>query len=159
MQQIKLIIILRDPVYRAYSQYNNGVRDGLEKLSFEDMLQVEIKNLEGDISIPYEKFFKPRSVLVKGIYVEQLKIWNSIFKKEQIHILSTEELSTNTEITMDLVYDFLELPKHKIIKNNKMKSVKYPEMSQKTKEFLIEFYKPYNKKLFKLIDKEFNWSS
>jgi len=159
LPQIKLIVILRDPVYRAYSQYNNGVRDGLEKLSFEDMLQVEMKNLEKDTSIPYEKFFEPRSVLVKGIYVEQLKIWNDLFNKEQIHIISTEELSTNTEITMNSIYNFLELPKHKIEKSKKMKSMKYPEMSQKSKEILIEFYKPHNKKLFELIGKKFNWCS
>jgi len=159
LPQIKLIVILRDPVYRAYSQYNNGVRDGLEKLSFEDMLQVEMKNLEMESSNSDEKFFKSRSVLVKGIYDEQLEIWNRIFKKEQIHIISTEELSTNTEITMNSVFDFLELPKHKIKKSKKIKSAKYPEMSQKTKEFLTEFYKPYNKKLFKLMGKEFNWSS
>jgi len=158
LPEIKLIIILRDPVYRAYSQYNNGVRDGLEKLSFEEMLQVEMKNLEEDPSNIYEKFFKSRSVLVKGIYAEQLKIWYSIFKKEQIHIISTEELSTNAEITMNSVYDFLELPKHKIMKSKKMKSMKYPKMEQKTKEIISEFYKPHNKKLFELIGKEFNWS-
>jgi len=159
LPKIKLIVILRDPIYRAYSQYNNGIRTGSENLSFEDRLEDEVKKLNGNEVSPYEKFFRPRTVLAKGIYVEQLEIWNKIFDKKQIHIISTEELSTNTENTMNSVYNFLELPNYKIKESKKLKAVKYPEMNSKTKDFLIEFYKPHNEKLFKMIGRKFNWSS
>ena len=41
-----------------------------------------------------EEIFKQKSSLLsKGIYVNQLKIWTALFPKEQILILSTENLS------------------------------------------------------------------
>ena len=158
LPQTKIIVILRDPVYRAYSQYSNGKRDGVETLSFEEILEIEIRDLDKKVSNPFEKFFGKRSILAKGIYVEQLKIWEDLFGKNQIHIFSTEELLKNPERTMNSVYSFLGVTNYKIKTNRKMKAAKYPEMESKTKELVTEFYKPYNEKLFKMIGKEFDWS-
>ena len=38
-----------------------------------------------------------------------------------------------------------------------LKNVKYPDMTNKTRKKLIEFFKPHNEQLYKLIDQEFKW--
>ena len=96
--------------------------------------------------------------MANGLYAEQLKIWRDLFDENKIYVFSTEELHSQQEKTMNLVYSFLGLKKHKIKTERKMKAAKYSEMKAETKNFLIDFYKPHNEKLFKMIGKEFDWS-
>src|SRR5579872_7315495 len=47
--KIKLIILLRNPVDRAYSHYHHEVNLSVEKLSFEEALKAESGRLEGEL--------------------------------------------------------------------------------------------------------------
>ena len=158
----KLIVILRNPVNRAYSNYQLSVRNGKEDLSFEEVIGIEKKQLSNDgiyldDEINLEKFKHPRSNLIKGWYYEQLKIWIEKFSDEQILIISTEDLENNPQETMNTVFDFLELPKYKMKKFQKLKFVKYKNMDDNIKQELFEYFKPKNEKLFSLINKKFKW--
>jgi hypothetical protein len=35
--------------------------------------------------------------------------------------------------------------------------IKYPKMKDSTREILINFFKPYNEKLFGILGRRFNW--
>ena len=50
LPQIKLIVMLRNPVDRAYSHYNMMVKKGLEQLSFEDAIKSETERLSGEMN-------------------------------------------------------------------------------------------------------------
>ena len=54
-------------------------------------------------------------------------------------------------------YEFLELPKYKMKKFQKLKFVKYENMNYDIKQELLEYFKPKNEKLFSLINKKFKW--
>lgn len=45
---MKLILLLRDPVDRAFSHYQMEKRLGYEKLSFEEAIETKEKRLEGE---------------------------------------------------------------------------------------------------------------
>src|SRR3712207_8898004 len=45
----KLIVLLRDPVQRAYSQYQHEVARGFETLGFEEAIEAEPGRLAGEI--------------------------------------------------------------------------------------------------------------
>lgn len=98
LPKAKLIVVLRNPVDRAYSHYKHQVRVGKETLSFEEAIDREDERIEGElekmiedetyVSLKYSLF----SYLHRGIYVDQLKAWFNYFKREQILILETENL-------------------------------------------------------------------
>jgi len=161
----KIIAIFRNPIDRAFSNYNVGKRAGTspefvgitEKLSFEDAIDKEIEFMKEN---SLQKSIERRgSYLSKGHYAEQLKIWLKIFPKKQIHILSTEDMQKNPESTISEIFQFLDISDY-IIKNpQKQKYFKYPEMKKDTREKLIDYYKPLNEQFFKIIGKKFNWDN
>jgi hypothetical protein len=160
LPKIKLIVLLRNPVDRAYSNYHLGVRSGSENLSFEDAIQIELKKLEQSNSKSVhdvKKYTIPRSYISKGFYSDQLKIWLELFTPEQLMIVSTEDLESNPQKTLDEIYDFLKIPKnHKLIPE-KQKIASYPKMKDETREFLINLYKKNNVELFRMIGQKFDW--
>ena len=157
---IKLIVLFRNPVDRAYSNYHLGVRSGSENLSFDDAIQVELKNLDNTTSgteHDVNKYTIPRSYIAKGFYADQLKIWLELFTSDQLIIVSTEDLESNPQKTLDTIYGFLNIPKnHKLIPE-KQKIASYPKMKHETRSFLIDLYKKPNAKLFNMIGQKFDW--
>lgn len=160
LPKIKLIVLLRNPVDRAYSNYHLGIRAGTENLSFEDAIKAEIKKLEeinNDSKNNIEKYTIRRSYLAKGFYADQLKIWFKIFNLNQLLIISTEDLKSNPQKVLNKIYNFLEIPEnHKLIPE-KQKKAMYPKMKNETREFLINFYRKDNTELFNLIGQKFDW--
>ena len=163
LPNVKLIIIIRDPTERAFSQYQENLRKNKEELSFEDAIKCENDRLKGE----KEKIIKnPKyqsisywtySYLSKGIYVEQFKIWFDLFPKNQILILFTSELQTDPQQTLHKVFSFLGLQNHEIKVDEKKNVGKYDPMNSETRKFLQEYFSPYNKKLEELINKKLPW--
>ncbi len=159
----KLIIILRNPVDRAYSDYNMRVRMNDENLSFEDSLKDEKRRVMGEREKIYknENYFSYNlttySYLDRGIYIEQIKDWMNLFSKKQMLILRTEDLDENPNKILKQTFEFLGISNFKI-KNMKRKNVgKYKEMNSNTRKWLIEYFKPHNERLYKYLGRNFDW--
>lgn len=165
LPKIKLIILLRNPVERAYSHYNMQVRRGWEPLSFEASIQKEQERIGCEI----EKALKNEnyntfliqlfSYLSKGVYIKQIKNWVKYFSKQQFLILKSEDFYDNPKNTLKKVYDFLNLPNFELNEYVKYNYGIYDKINNKTKEKLIEYYSPYNKKLNQYLNMNFNWES
>ena len=96
----KIIVLIRDPVKRAYSNYFHLVREDREKLSFYEALKQE----ETRMKKKYSDFWYYR---FNSLYYNKIKKFDDAF--DEILILTTESLKENTEITMKLIYNFLEV--------------------------------------------------
>jgi len=96
----KIIIILRDPVERAYSHYFTFVRQGRIKNSFHDELQLALKNKKNGIKSNF-------GLLESGLYSEQVKRYLEIFGPENVKILIFDEFIKNQKLTLQEVLDFL----------------------------------------------------
>ena len=156
---VKLIAILRNPVDGAYSGFHKDSR--LQNITFENAIKDELEFLErekNDIEKNGYANIMQDSFLAKGFYEKQLKLWLNNFPKHQILFLTTEELTDNHEKTFKKIFTFLKLPDYKI-KNYKKQNVgKYKnKMNLTTRNFLIDFYKSHNKKLYELLENNFDW--
>tara|TARA_Y100000590_G_scaffold290537_1_gene327041 strand:+ start:530 stop:1366 length:837 start_codon:yes stop_codon:yes gene_type:complete len=152
----KLLCILRNPIDRAYSNYHISRKFGTEKLSFEESVQEEMARIEKQVS--REDFDNTRSNLAKGLYHHQLLNWYDTFPREKIFVLSTEDLSSEPNKTLNDVFSFLKIPEYELQNPQKNKVEKYENMSSKTRSELVKFFMPYNEQLFELIQKKFNWN-
>jgi len=159
----KLIIILRNPVDRAYSQYQMKVRRHQEDLSFEEGIEQEKERLYKDERTSDLEYYNSRNFnlyayLSRGLYAQQLKIWFKLFPKEQFFILSTEELKNNESDMLNKIFEFLDLPKFTLGKVEKVLVGNYKsKMNDETRTKLIEYFKPHNEEFFKMIGKKFDW--
>ena len=73
----KIIIILRDPVARAWSNYQHLVRDGAETESFEKALELEVAR-EKSGWVWFWNLYR------QGLYVEQVRRYLDIFPKANV---------------------------------------------------------------------------
>ncbi|MFD2917026.1 sulfotransferase family protein [Psychroserpens luteus] len=96
----KVIILLRDPIKRAHSNYLHLVRAHRETLSFYDALIKEEKRKE----LSYSDFWY---YTFNSLYFDKIKEAKNVF--DEVLIITQEELSKNTEITIKKVFQFLEV--------------------------------------------------
>lgn len=162
--EVKLIVLLRNPVYRAYSAYNMVLRAGIEKLTFEEAIAKEDSRLKDDIKNILEKpdFYgfnhQHFSYLSRGIYFDQLKKWFELFDRKNFLILKSELLFNNPTDAYFKVIHFLGLsylqPEHFTIflKGNYNTNIK-PD----TLNYLIEYFRPHNQRLYDLLGIDFAW--
>jgi hypothetical protein len=94
----KLVVLLRDPVMRAWSHYHHMVRLGLEPLSFEEAIEREPARLAGELErIESDPRYDPvhhrrYSYLTRGEYAQQLQQWLRHFPPDRFLVLRSEAL-------------------------------------------------------------------
>ncbi len=160
----KIIAILRNPVDRAYARYLEEIRNGNETKSFEVVLEKEydlIKNKEDEI-IKSNSILDSRHLFLyrlEGIYVEYLKQWNQYFPKRDILVIRTENLFSNPIQTTNQCFEFLDLDPIKELKQTGKNYEKdSPKLNEDTRKKLLEYFKPYNEKLYKFLDIDLEWN-
>jgi len=159
---VKIIILLRNPVDRAYSHYHHGFRRGAEKSSFQDAIKQEPQRIEGELEKMYDDesyysyAYQHFTYLERGKYVKQLEKWFKYFNNDQILIIKSESLFEDTNNTMEIIFKFLDLP------NEKMEYKIFnlgnaTPMDTKFRKELSEFFVPYNEELYSNLGRNFEW--
>ena len=163
LPNVKLIVVLRNPIDRAYSRYEQQAAVGLEELSFEDAIEQEenritddMKKMEKDENF-YSVYFYRKAYKTMGIYVNQLRRWFEYFPREQFLILKSEDLRSNPAQVYNQTIEFLGLPKHELDSFKAYRMRKYPTLSEKTREKLSDFFRQYNEQLYQLLGRNFDW--
>lgn len=161
--KVKIIAILRNPVDRAYSQYWMNVRSANETLSFEKALKAEHKRLKGENDNIKDPTYPCRnhrrfSYLSRGIYVEQLRNWLTYFPREQLWVISSDDLRNDANTVLNQIFEFLGLPPHQISILHPDKHSQYEPMDPNLRKSLVEYYRPYNEELEKFLNMKFNWN-
>jgi hypothetical protein len=162
----KFIILLRNPVDRAYSHYTMIVKHGQEKLSFKDAIKNEkekffpiYQKMLQDSNYYNDLYFR-HGYLHRGIYVDKIKQWFKIFPKEQFLIIQSEDLFDDTNNVYQKILEFLELPEYELPYYEQYRKQNYEsnKMDLDIQNELIDFFKPYNQQLSDLLGMEFNWN-
>lgn len=152
----KLIALLRNPVDRAYSQYQLNVRRGLERLSFEDAVDQEPERLAaGDRRSMMTS--RRASYVTRGRYAEQLERWLGVFPREQMLILKSEELYADPQRVLHQVLAYLDLPLWSPSRFRAGHKAEYSAMDAATRGRLGDYFAPYNRRLYALIDRDLGW--
>tara|TARA_B100000953_G_scaffold61714_1_gene49117 strand:- start:286 stop:1215 length:930 start_codon:yes stop_codon:yes gene_type:complete len=163
--KIKLIVILRNPIDKAYSTYNQQLHVNEFTSSFEETIKAEFRRInliknhaEHQNHNPDFGNYVVPNIIRHGIYFNYLEKWFQIFSKEQIFVVDSNELENFTQQTLNKVFEFLDLPHHEIPNLSKINVGKYSPMSESTRKSLVEFYGPYNAKLNSLLKTNYDWN-
>lgn len=175
---IKLIVLLRNPIERALSHYYHNIFFGIEKLPFEEGIKKEperinksfeeLKNEEINFNdTPVSYFFRIMrfktknyfnfSYLESGKYYELLKNWLDVFPKNQLLIIQSEDFFDNTKNIFRQVQDFLDLPYYDLGHYGLHWEIKHQPMKDNLRKSLKEYFEPYNSKLYKYLNRDFEW--
>lgn len=161
-KNMNIIIVLRNPVDRAYSDYNFVKERGHEKRSFEDALSEEKSQLEihtqkmQDDPMYKSKEHRRYSYVGRGEYIDQIERYIKYFDEDQIHIISSDELFLHPEDVLYQVYTYLGVNTVDItLKPNRKKE--YPNMLEETRIYLQNYYSEYNERLYEFLGYSFEW--
>ncbi len=94
------LLLLRDPVERAYSHYLHNVSEGREPLSFKEALEAE----QAD---PDPKRQAWKAYFTDGVYADTLAKWFALFPPERFLVLRSAELAHTPEASLRRIFQFL----------------------------------------------------
>ena len=161
--QVKLILLLRNPVDRAYSHYHHRLRNNRETLPFEEVVEADKELLREGWDQPgknggqatIQKIYY--SYLQRGIYVDQIKRWLGVFPKEQFLFLKSEDFFADPATGFDQVLDFLDLPFQALETYKQYYAGSYHKMKETTRQDLVDYFRPHNQRLGELLGMDFGW--
>ena len=101
-ENVRIIIMLRNPVDRAFSAYTHVARSVKEQLSFEKALEIEHERLELDFTLTPMVMYKDM-----GLYYNMVKAYLDNF--ENVHIIMYEDFKSDTAKVVKKTLEFLGL--------------------------------------------------
>ncbi len=107
MPSVRLIVMLRNPIERAWANYRFTVLNGLESHSFEDAIKFEAErnaNAQGQW-----KTIKPFDYTGRSMYGKQLEEFLTVFSRDQILVLKSEDFKENQAQGFKSVFNFLDV--------------------------------------------------
>ena len=168
---IKLLLILRDPVVRTISDYTQVALGKWKKHKQVETFEEKVLEKDGSINRSYKG-------ISRSVYHRHLGRWLEFFKLEQIHIVDAEQLVEDPYAELYKVEEFLGI-EHKIREDyfyfnetkgfycvqteilqkclSESKGRQHPPIKPSVIQKLRDFFRPMNKKLFKMIHREFDW--
>lgn len=160
---VKLIVMLRDPVVRAYSGHSHELARGFETLSFEDALAAEPERLAGErerlMADPgYDSFhWQHHAYVTRGQYVEQLRALEQLVGRDRMCVVDSGDFFVDPEPTFEKVRTFLGLAPCSDIVFEQHNARQRSPLSEERRTRLEEHYAPYDAELAKWWDHTPSW--
>jgi Sulfotransferase domain len=161
--QAKIIVLLRNPVDRIWSHYNERVDNGTEPLDFRAALDAEEGRLRGEAEriVAEGDYYSEKhdfcSYLARGRYLEHLEPWLDRFYPEQLHVVRSEDLYRRPQEVLPQVHRFLGLPEVPPPTKHRFNYVPAATVDPDTRAWLAEYYEPHVAALEKKLDRSFQW--
>ena len=146
--QIKLVILLRNPIDRAFAHWNMQRFKDREPLDFLDALKEEPRRIAGLLQIESRRF----AYVDRGFYSVQLERVFKFFPREQIHLVKFEDFRDRKQETLDSIFDFLEVKRIRVGLDKDRNVVPYERaMKPEERKYLAEVFSADVAKLEKMI--------
>jgi sulfotransferase family protein len=161
---VKIVIMLRDPVRRAYSHYWERVDNGVEPLTFAEALAAEPQRLAGELDrmaanpLYYSEAHDWYSYRDRGLYADQLRRYFELFPRERVLIITSELFYRDEQASFDQITDFLGLPRHVLAAKPRYNYLPVAKMDPAIEAELIDFFRAPNEDVYTLLGTDLGWS-
>lgn len=135
---IKIILVLRNPIERAYSHWNMERDRNRESVSFWDAIFNEKERCKEALPLQHRVY----SYLDRGFYTGQIKRLHDFFPVENILIIRHEELKLHHNAVLGKIFNFLGLSNQAKYSHLNVHAIPYAEaLSEKEWLFLAKVFK------------------
>lgn len=153
LPEARLVVMLRDPVTRAYSAHSHELARGFEKLDFEAALEAEAGRLAGErermLADPsYDSLsLQHHAYVTRGQYIEQLRELERLFGRERLCVVDSQDFFDDPPTVFRGVADALGLSPDYDIAFEKHNARSRDPLSPELRKRLEEHYQPYDEQL------------
>lgn len=182
---VRLIVVLRDPVTRAVSDYAQASAKRRRTTTLPTFEQLAFASTDGATSNSTDTTTVNTSwrAIQIGLYAVHVRRWLTEFSADRLHFVSGERLVADPASVLSDVQDFLVLPRlitadHFRFSREKgfpcvvrdpqrapdhihclgvNKGRKHPDIRPSALQRLRDFFRPYNEDLYRLTNINFGW--
>jgi len=164
MPRARMVVLLRDPVERAYSHWKERRTEGAEPLDFAAALAAEESRTAGEreklLADPnyFSEAFDWYSYRARGRYLEHLTPWLDHFDREQLLFVASETLYREPAATYARILDFIGLPPYDLGAYDVFNDRPSKGMDDEVRAELTAYYRPHNAALAERLGMTFDWS-
>lgn len=150
---VKLIVLIRDPVERAYSAHAHELARGFETESFERALSLEAARLQGQddrlVSEPFSVSLdhQHHAYVGRGQYVELLRRLAAIVGRDRLHVVDSHRFFAEPETIWADALSFLGLPAGGNPSFERHNARPRSPMSDEVRHRLEEHFRPWDDEL------------
>jgi len=164
LPDVRLIVMLRDPVERAFSHWRHEVELGCETRSFEEAIALEARRTAGEAerlasSPTYQSFAHQHFTYVaRGEYADQLTRWFERFPRDRFLFIGSERFFADPGGELARVHGFLGLAPSSLDRYEAFNASSGADLDPGVRRLLRDHFGPHNERLFELLDFRFDWS-
>jgi hypothetical protein len=163
LPQARLLVLVRDPVERAYSAWSHELARGFENEPFERALELERTRLAGEEErIAAEPGYLSHShqhhaYVARGQYTEQLARLAAAVGPDRVLVVDSGDFFARPEPVYDRVLDFLALPRRGYPAFEQHNARSRSPMPPSVRSRLDEHFLPHDEKLTGWLDEPPSW--
>ena len=160
---VKIIVLLRDPVERAYSAHAHEIARGYEDQDFEAALALEESRLDGEaerlIADPgyHSHSHQHHGYLQRGRYIEHLERLEKVFGRDRMHVVDSHRFFEDPKPVHDEVLEFLGLPHTGYPVFEQHNARPRSPMPAELRARLEEHFEPYDERLMAWLGHPVSW--
>ncbi|QDT02804.1 Sulfotransferase domain protein [Rubripirellula lacrimiformis] len=147
----RIIVTLRDPVARAFSQFNHYTQELDESRDWDWLLPGAsfADNIQAEFETTRASWY---GILNRGMYLQQIDSLLRHFPRSQIHLMVMEQWNADPQQHFDTMLQFLGLePQRLPTIVSHMRPYTVPPLDSPTAEILRQRYRPHNEALFEFM--------
>lgn len=153
LPDVRLILLVRDPVERAHSHYRlRRARGDEPSPTFAEALADEPRRMEISEAAKGRSGLRHDCYFHQGNYAEGFERWLNHFSMDQIITLRSEDLFRNPPAIYNETLRFLDLPSHGLGEYVVHNAARSSEMDPDVREVLTERYRTPNETFLRLTD-------
>lgn len=165
LPDVRMIMVLRDPVERAWSHYAYEVARGNENLTFGEALDAEPSRTAGaeerirSGDVADDRHWRLHAYLPRGYYAEQIEAVYARFDPGQLHVVVSEELFERPLEVMNGVFEFLGVDPVGSGRFEPTNANRKSELDPALRDRLASHYADRNEALYALLGRRLPWTT
>jgi hypothetical protein len=160
---VKIVVVVRDPVERAYSAHAHEVARGFEDEDFARAVELEAERTEGErerlIADPAYTSYHHRhhSYLARSRYAEQIQVMVEAVGRDRVHIMEADRFFAEPQAEFDELQAWLGLPRWRPPMVDRWNQRPREPLPEGVRERLVDYFAPYDEDLVPLLGRPPIW--
>jgi hypothetical protein len=163
LPRTRIIVLLRDPVSRAFAHYEHQRARYVESRGFEEAVAEELRHnsFPAKPGVALAADAGPMlGYISRGYYALQLELLLKVYTRNRVLVIDSAKLPEDMGVVCERVFDFMGLDSFEVEPSTSGdRDFFEPKIDPRLAERLREHYRPYDEMLEEMLGQSFSWMS